>query len=80
MTTPIFRELKRLSDAEITILTSAGDGSVLNNNSHIDNFIWHKRKESFSELNKLIKKLRKENLTLFMMPIVHLEVYGLYGI
>ena len=62
LTTPIFRELKRIfPHAQITMLTSTGDGSVLNNNPHIDNFIWHKRRESYSELNKLIKKLQKEN-------------------
>ena len=61
LTTPIFRELKRVfPDAEITLLTSSGTGSVLNNNPHIDHFIWHKRKESFSELNYLIKKLQKK--------------------
>ena len=65
MTTPIFRELKRVfPDAEITLLTSSGTGSVLNNNPHIDHFIWHKRKESYSELNKLIKKLHKEKFDL----------------
>ena len=65
LTTPIFRELKRVfPDAEITLLTSSGTGSVLNNNPHIDHFIWHKRKESYSELNKLIKKLHKENFDL----------------
>ena len=62
LTTPIFRELKRIfPHAQITMLTSAGNGSVLNNNPHIDNFIWYKRQESYSELNKLIKKLQKEN-------------------
>ena len=62
LTTPIFRELKRIfPHAQITVLTSTGDGSVLNNNPHIDNFIWHKRRESYNELNKLIKKLQKEN-------------------
>ena len=65
LTTPIFRELKRVfPDAEITLLTSSGTGSVLNNNPHIDHFIWHKRKESYSELNKLIKKLHKEKFDL----------------
>ena len=65
LTTPIFRELKRVfPDAEITLLTSSGTGSVLNNNPHIDHFIWHKRKETYSELNKLIKKLHKENFDL----------------
>ena len=59
LTTPIFRELKRFfPDAEITLLTSSGTGSVLNNNPHIDHFIWHKREETYSELNKLIKKLQ----------------------
>ena len=62
LATPIFRELKRFfSDAEITLLTSSETGSVLKNNPHVDHFIWHKRKESLSELNKLIKILHKEN-------------------
>jgi len=65
LTTPIFRELKRIfPDAEITLLTSSGTGSVLNNNPHIDQFIWHKRKENYSELKNLIQKLRKENFDL----------------
>ena len=65
LTTPIFRELKRIfPDAEITLLTSSGTGSVLNNNPHIDHFICHKRKETYSDLNKLIKKLHKENFDL----------------
>jgi len=65
LTTPIFRELKRFfPDAEITLLTSSGTGSVLNNNPHIDHFIWHKRKETYSELNKLINKLHKEKFDL----------------
>ena len=65
LTTPIFRELKRFyPDAEITLLTSYGTGSVLNNNPHIDHFIWHRRKESYSELKILIKKLHKEDFDL----------------
>ena len=65
LTTPIFRELKRVfPDTEITLLTSSGTGSVLNNNPHIDHFIWHKRKESYSELNYLIKKLQKKKFDL----------------
>ena len=65
LTTPIFRELKRFfPDAEITLLTSSGTGSVLNNNPHIDHFIWHKRKETYSELNKLIKMLLEESFDL----------------
>ena len=58
LTTPIIRELKRFfPDAEITLLTSSGTGSVLNNNPHIDHFFWHKRNETYSDLNKLIKWL-----------------------
>ena len=65
LTTPIFRELKRVfPNAEITLLTSSGTGSVLNNNPHIDHFIWHKRKESYSELNYLIKILHKKKFDL----------------
>ena len=65
LTTPIFRELKRVfPDVKITLLTSSETGSVLNNNPNIDNFIWHKRKETYSELNKLIKKLQKEKFDL----------------
>ena len=53
LTTPIFRELKRIfPHAQITVLTSTGDGSVLNNNPHIDNFIWHKRRESYRIIYK----------------------------
>ena len=65
LTTPIFRELKRVfPDVKITLLTSSETGSVLNNNPYLDNFIWHKRKETYSELNKLIKKLQKEKFDL----------------
>ena len=65
LTTPIFRELKRVfPNAGISLLTSSGTGSVLNNNPHIDHFIWHKRKETYGDLNKLIKKLHKEKFDL----------------
>ncbi|MCH2281366.1 MAG: glycosyltransferase family 9 protein, partial [SAR324 cluster bacterium] len=65
LTRPIFREIKRVfPDAEITLLTSSGTGSVLNNNPHIDHFIWHKKKETYSDLNNLIKKLHKEKFDL----------------
>ena len=65
LTTPIFRELKRVfPDAEITLLTSSGTGSVLINNPHIDHFIWHKTKETYSELKKLIKYLHNEKFDL----------------
>jgi len=46
------------------MLTASGTGSVLKNNPHIDNFILHKRKETYSELNILIKQLRKEKYDL----------------
>ena len=65
LTTPIFRELKHFfPDAEITLLTSSEYGSVFYNNPHIDHFILHKRKETYSELNKLIKKLLEESFDL----------------
>ncbi len=65
LTSPIFRELKRVfPNTKITLLTSAEGGSVLKNNPHIDHFIWHKRKESYSELRSLIKYLKKENFEL----------------
>ena len=51
-------------DAEITLLTSAGLGSVLSNNPHIDHLILHKRKESLSELKILIKFLRTKKFDL----------------
>jgi len=63
--TPIFRELKRFfPDTKITLLTASGTGSVLKNNPHIDHFILHKRKETYSELNILIKNLHKKNYDL----------------
>ena len=65
LTTPILRELKRVfPDAEITLLSSTGLGSVFSNNPHIDHLILHKRKESFGELNKLIKYLYKKKFDL----------------
>ncbi len=65
LTTPIFREMKKVfPDVHISLLTSAGDGSVLKNNPYIDHIIWHKRSETYSELKKLIIKLKKENYDL----------------
>ena len=65
LTTPIFRELKRVfPNTTITLLTSSEIGSILKNNPHIDHFIWHKRKETFGKLNELIENLRKENFDL----------------
>ena len=65
LTTPIFRELKRVfTDAKITLLTSSGLGSVLDNNPHIDHVIRHNRNESREHLQALIQKLRKEKFEL----------------
>ena len=65
LTTPIYREIKRVyPDARISVLTSNDVGLVLENNKHIDNLVIHKRKENFLELNRLIKKLRKERFDL----------------
>ena len=65
LTTPIYREIKRVyPDSKISVLTSNDAGSVLENNPHIDNLIQHKRKETYQNLNKLIKKLVKEKFDL----------------
>ena len=65
LTTPIFRELKRFyPDAEITLLTSSGLGSVLDNNPQIDHVIMHSRKETRMQLKFLIQNLRKEKYDL----------------
>lgn len=65
LTTPIFRELKRVfPETKITLLTSSELGSVLKNNPHIDQFIWHTRNESYIELKKLINNLREEKYDL----------------
>ena len=57
------------------MLTSFGTGSVLNNNPHIDHFIWHKRKETYSDMNKLIKKLHKEKLGSINNPQLQREIH-----
>ena len=65
LTSPIYRELKRVyPQAEITLLSSSGIGSVLANNPHIDHYINHNRKESAAELTDLIRKLRQEKFEL----------------
>jgi len=65
LTSPIYRELKRVyPQAEITLLSSSGIGSVLANNPHIDHYINHSRKESAAELTDLIRKLRQEKFEL----------------
>ena len=65
LTSPIYRELKRVyPQAELTLLSSSGIGSVLLNNPHIDHYISHNRKETLAELSDLIRKLRQENFEL----------------
>ena len=65
LTSPIFRELKRVyPQAEITLLSSSGICSVLGNNPHIDNYICHNRQESPAKISDLICKLRKEKFDL----------------
>ena len=65
LTSPIFRELKRVyPQAELTLLSSSGMGSVLANNPHIDHYISHSRKESVAELTDLIRKLGQEKFEL----------------
>jgi len=65
LTTPIFREIKRVfPNSRITVLTSIEYGLILKNNANIDSLIIHKRKESFVQLKKLIKKLRDERFDL----------------
>ena len=65
LTTPVFREIKRVfPDSSISVLTSNDYGLILKNNTHIDRLIVHKRKESFEHLKKLIKKLKNERFDL----------------
>ena len=65
LTSPIYRELKRVyPQAEITLLSSSGIGSVLENNPHIDHYISHSRQESPAKLSYLIRKLRQEEFEL----------------
>ena len=65
LTTPIFREIKRVfPNSKISVLTSSELGSILENNPYIDNLIRHERKETLGQLNKLIKNLRDEKFDL----------------
>ncbi|MGB0296270.1 MAG: glycosyltransferase family 9 protein, partial [bacterium] len=59
LTTPIYRELRQLyPDARLTLLTSEGFGRVLENNPHLDEIIYHHRKETRNDLKELINQLR----------------------
>ena len=65
LTSPIFRELKRIyPDLGITLLTSSRQGTVLDNNPHIDQVIRYSRNGSGVLLKTLIKKLRRERYDL----------------
>lgn len=59
LSTPVFREIKRLyPQSHLTFLTSQL-GKVVENNPHIDRVIYHSRQESRQELNQLIQSLQK---------------------
>jgi len=58
LTTPIYRELRKVyPDSRLTLLTSEGFGRVLENNPHLDEIIYHHRKETRNDLEKLIDQL-----------------------
>lgn len=58
LTTPIYRELRKINpDSRLTLLTSEGFGRVLENNPHLDEIIYHHRKETRNDLEKLIDQL-----------------------
>ena len=58
LTTPIYRELRKIyPDSRLTLLTSEGFGRVLENNPHLDEIIYHHRKETRNDLEKLIDQL-----------------------
>lgn len=62
LTSPIFRELKRVyPSCHITLLTSVGFGSILADNPHIDEVIQHPRKESWQNLQQLIHNLKSHS-------------------
>ena len=90
LTTPIFREIKRVfPDSSVSVLTSNDHGLILKNNSHIDRLILHKRKDSFEQLKILIKKLGNERFDLIydahrslrsMWIVWNLSGFGFYKI
>ena len=62
LTSPIFRELRRIfPGANLNLLTSVSFGDVLDNNPHLDRIIKHPRKENFEQLNQLIEELQAED-------------------
>ncbi len=65
LTTPIYRELRKVyPDSRLTLLTSEGFGRVLENNPHLDEIIYHYRKETRNDLKKLIAQLRLQKFDL----------------
>ncbi|MBF0240829.1 MAG: hypothetical protein HQM12_24305 [SAR324 cluster bacterium] len=57
LTTPVFREIKKIApECHVTLLTSRGFGEILCNNPYIDDYLFHPRKESWSELQQLIQR------------------------
>ncbi len=65
LTTPICRELRKVyPDSRLTLLTSEGFGRVLENNPHLDEIIYHHRKETRNDLEKLIDQLRLQKFDL----------------
>ena len=65
LTSPIFRELRRIfPGANLNLLTSVGFGDVLDNNPHLDRIIKHPRKENFEQLKQLIEELQAEEFDL----------------
>ena len=65
LTTPICRELRKVyPDSRLTLLTSEGFGRVLENNPHLDEIIYHHRKETRNDLKKLINQLRLQKFDL----------------
>ncbi len=65
LTTPIYRELRKIyPDSRLTLLTSEGFGRVLENNPHLDEIIYHHRKETRNDLENLIDQLRLQKFDL----------------
>jgi heptosyltransferase-2 len=65
LTTPIYRELRRVfPEANLTLLTSEGFGRVLENNPHLDQIIFHPRKEGRAALQTRIQQLREQQFDL----------------
>jgi len=65
LTTPIYRELRKVyPDSQLTLLTSEGFGRVLENNPHLDEIIYHHRKETRNDLKELIDQLRLQKFDL----------------